>query len=170
MFKKAAIILVFIVLFAAALWVMFYMSKKTEMVSEAQNISVKAMQLEASQAEDEPFYVYKADSLSESCALDDKILCAVERVVKCTINPGLSFCDKDFVPAFVLGQSEEVEHPSEISFKVVKIKPIPESSDISVYTKSDCNALWFGLCKGTVVYLLSTDGLDWFVTNIYALE
>jgi len=170
MFKKAAIILVFIVLFALALWAMFYMQKKTEMVSKDQNFSLEAPVSEVSKTEDEPFYVYKADSLNESCALDDKIFCAVERVVKCTINPDLSVCDKDLVPGFVLGQNEEVERPTEISFKIVKIKPIPESSDISVYTKSDCNALWFGLCKGTVVYLLATDELDWFVTNIYALE
>lgn len=168
MLKKAAIVLMFIAIFAVALWAIFYMQKKT--VVEPETVSVLGARSETSDAADEPVYVYKADSLDETCALRDKIFCAIERVVKCTINPNMNICNKDVVPGFVLGQTEDVERPSEISFKIVKIKPIVDSSDISVYTKSDCNALWFGLCKGTVVYSLATDDLDWKVINIFALE
>lgn len=168
MLKKVAIILMFIAIFAIAAVMMFYMQKKAE--TESQGVPAHEALPVVKEEADEPFYVYKADSLVEDCALKDRIFCAVERVVKCTINPDMKACNKDDVPGFVLGQTEDVERPSEISFKIVKIKPIPESSDISVYTKSDCNALWFGLCKGTVVYSLTTDGLEWHVTNIFALE
>lgn len=168
MLKKVAIILMFIAIFALALWAMFCMQKKTEVVP--QDVKQETAFPVTSDATDEPTYVYKREHLEENCALDDKIFCAVERVVKCTINPDMNICNKDVVPAFVLGQTEDVERPSEISFKIVKIKPIPESSDLSVYTKSDCNALWFGLCKGTVVYSLAASDENWQVTNIFALE
>ena len=115
-------------------------------------------------------HVYNSGDLQTECSSDDKIFCAVELTVKCTMDPELAGCDKSVVPSFVLGKTEEVERPSEISFKVVKIKPITNSSDISVYTESDCNALWFGLCKGTVVYSLTPKDNTWAVTNIFALE
>lgn len=168
MLKKTAIILMFIAIFTVALWAVFYMQKKT-MVEPAENSVAGGLSSEHENAE-ELFYTYKKDNLSETCAMDDRIFCAVERVVKCTINPEMNICHKDVVPAFVLGQTEDVDRPSEISFKIAKIKPIPESSDLSVYTQSNCNAIWFGLCKGTVVYSLSANGSDWQVTNIFALE
>lgn len=169
MLKKAVIILMFIALFALGAIAMFYMQKKATSESvEATEVTVATK--EKQEAADEPVYTYKADNLSEKCAVDDKIFCAVERTVKCTINPDMSICNKNYVPNFVLGQTNDVERPKEISFKIVKIKPIPESSDISVYTQSDCDTLWFGLCKGTVVYSLTSAHDEWQVMNIFALE
>jgi len=170
MLKKAVIILMFIALFALGAIAMFYMQKKATSESvEATEVTVATKEKQQETA-DEPVYTYKADNLSEKCAVDDKIFCAVERTVKCTINPDMSICNKNYVPNFVLGQTNDVERPKEISFKIVKIKPIPESSDISVYTQSDCDTLWFGLCKGTVVYSLTSAHDEWQVTNIFALE
>jgi hypothetical protein len=56
------------------------------------------------------------------------------------------------------------------SFSITKIKPIPDTRDISVYTKSQCDASWFGLCQGTVIYSLSAKDGVWKVSNVYALE
>ena len=108
--------------------------------------------------------------MAAGCRAEDKIFCAIEQVIKCTMAPELEGCDKEYVPGFVLGKAEETPRPRHISFEITKIKPIPGSSDISVYTKSDCDAVWFGLCKGTVIYSLTQKDGRWAVTNIYALE
>ncbi len=113
---------------------------------------------------------YKKDELKDGCEVNDQIFCAIERTVKCTLNPSLSECNKNNVPSFVIGSAEVDVRPTEISFSITKIKPIPESIDVSVYTKSDCNASWFGLCSGTVIYSLSPRDGYWAVTNVYALE
>ena len=113
---------------------------------------------------------YKKGSLSEKCDAEDQIFCAIERAVKCTLEPQYSECSKDSVPSFVLGTAEIDVRPSELSFSITKIKPIPDSRDVSVYTKSTCNASWYGLCNGTVIYSLTPRDGYWAVTNVYALE
>ena len=164
MLKKTFTILGFILIFAMAASLIFYMQRKATLseTDTAKNISQSA-NLDIQ-------HTYTADTLQAECQSDSDILCAIERTVKCTINPELETCDKDLVPAFVIGKVEDTERPTEISFRITKIKPIPESTDISVYTQSDCNALWFGLCKGIVVYSLSPKNNNWAVTNIFALE
>lgn len=168
MLKKITIIALFILFFAA---MALYGRKLVlpEMPKDETVVSVANKTEEVSFKTDEK-HVYTSGDLQTECASEDKIFCAVERTVKCTMVPELDGCDKSVVPSFVLGKTEEVERPTEISFKVIKIKPIADSSDISVYTKSDCNALWFGLCKGTVVYSLTPKDNEWAVTNIFALE
>lgn len=167
MLKKIVIVGLFILFFAG---MAFYGDKlvapempdsvSSDTTQKVENVAVKADDL----------HVYNSGDLQTECSSDDKIFCAIERTVKCTIEPELDGCDKSVVPSFVLGKTEEVERPTEISFKVTKIKPITNSSDLSVYTQSDCNALWFGLCKGTVVYSLTPKDGEWAVTNIFALE
>lgn len=168
MFKRVVLVAGFILIFVLAAAGIFYMQAKHTAVKE--KAQAEAVQNTANfNAED--MHVYRADDLASGCSSDDKIFCAIERTVKCTIAPELSDCQGELVPAFVSGKTEDTERPTEISFKLTKIKPIPDSTDVSVYTESDCNAMWFGLCKGTVVYTLSFKGNnDWAVTNIYALE
>jgi len=168
MFKRVALVAGFILIFALAAAGIFYMQAKHVAVKE--QAQAEAVQKTADlKAED--MHAYKADGLADGCSSDDKIFCAIERTVKCTMKPDLADCQGELVPAFVLGKTDDAERPTEISFKLTKIKPIPDSTDVSVYTESDCNAMWFGLCKGTVVYTLSFKGNDeWAVTNIYALE
>lgn len=113
---------------------------------------------------------YKRGELNNKCEADDQIFCAIEKAVKCTLEPELEECDKSSVPSFVLGSVEDDVRPTEISFSITKIKPIPESVDVAVYTKSDCNGSWFGLCSGTVIYSLTPKDGYWAVTNVYALE
>ena len=169
MLKKVLIILGFITVFVFGIWCMTALQKRVlpEEVVVAE-VNQNESNLEA--YEDQKVYRYRAEDLQSDCLIDDEVFCAVERTVKCTISPELEACDVAYVPSFVLGKSDDVERPTEISFKIIKIKPIAESTDVSVYTESECNAKWFGLCQGTVVYSLSMKGEQWAVTNIFAME
>ncbi len=162
--KRGLILGSFILFFTAMLYVVFYMRGETEPVLTGSPMPVKEKVISDS------VHTYRADDVKSGCAAEDAIFCAVEQTVKCTLAPELSGCDDGSVPAFVIGKSEDVQRPSEISFAITKLKPIPESTDISVYTQSDCDAVWFGLCKGTVIYSLSQKEGRWIVNNIYALE
>lgn len=155
--KRILITFSFVLVFALGVYSLFYMKGKPEPVLNEQNFN-------------EELHLYKASDLNSGCASDDKIFCAIERTVKCTMAPEFDECDKKYVPSFVLGKIKDVVRPTEMSFQIVKIKPIAGEKDIAVYTKSDCDTMWFGLCKGTVVYSLSPKGEGWAVTNIYALE
>lgn len=118
-------------------------------------------------------YVYQAAELKEGCSSLDKVFCAVERAVKCTIKPELVDCAKGKVPGFVLGQAGGTARPSVISFEITKLKPLANENSLSVYTRSECDAEWFGLCRGTVIYSLKPDleaEGEWVVENVYALE
>ncbi len=162
--KKILILCLFTAFFAAALFLVYKMrgvsapSIETAVINGEKKITGDAV------------HTYRAEDVKSGCSAEDGIFCAVERTVKCTLAPELDGCDAGNVPAFVLGKSGEVQRPTEISFSITKLKPVPESSDISVYTNSDCDAVWFGLCKGTVIYSLTQKDGQWAVTNIYALE
>ena len=168
MIRKVVFICGFVLIFLLAAWGLFYMQKK----SEGQPVrQVKEAVVEKKEVKTDAWHAYQAQSVKAECLADDNIFCAVERTVKCTLVPEMEGCDKGLIPSFILGKAAEEDRPTEISFKITKIKPIAESSDISVYTDSDCNAMWFGLCKGTVVYSLSPRSDNtWAVTNILALE
>ena len=169
MIKRIFLVCFFILVFVLCAGVVYYMQNPVKVESKNPDIMVKNEVQNSVDAES--MHTYNLENLEAGCSVSDKVFCAVERTVKCTISPTLDDCDKDLVPGFVLGQTEDTERPTEISFKFSKIKPVFDSSDISVYTQSDCNAMWFGLCKGTVVYSLSPkDNGEWAVTNIFALE
>jgi hypothetical protein len=168
MFKRIAIVTGFIAFFAAMAMILFYLEGKDNGV-ETTSVAAENTEVQNVIKTDE-MHAYNAENLSVACSAEDGIFCAVEKVIKCTMKPDLESCNKNVVPAFVIADAEDMERPTEMSFRIVKIKPIPESSDISVYTESDCNAIWFGLCKGTVVYSLSPKDGGWAVNNIFALE
>lgn len=164
MLKRLLIVGGFLVLSGLAFGCLYVMNNKSidKVVKSASD--VKIVQDAAVE------FVYKKGSLKDDCAKDDMVFCAIERAVKCTINPDMEICDKESIPSFVLGKVEDDIRPNEIGFNIVKIKPVEGGRDISVYTKSQCDASWFGLCNGTVIYLLSPSNDAWKVVNIYALE
>ena len=164
MFKKVVVICGFLLVFGAALAVLFKMKGNDKPVLE-QNQPIEEVQTVS-----DSVHSYSINDLATSCQSDDKIFCAIEQTVKCTMAPDLEGCNQDFVPGFVVGKTDETPRPTQISFEIIKIKPIPGTNDSSVYTKSDCDAIWFGLCKGTVIYSLKQKDNRWAVTNIYALE
>lgn len=163
--KRVFILSMFIAFAVFCLWLVFVLTgnRKTEIVPLAVHSS-EEVEL------NDTLHSYKKDELSKKCENDDQVFCAIEKIVKCTINPELEFCDKGGIPSFVLVKTEEDIRPTEISFSITKMKPVPDSSDIVVYTKSQCNASWFGLCQGTVIYSLTTRNGIWEVNNIFALE
>ncbi len=164
MLKRVLIVGGFTVMCVVALYALCVMKGHSTSVLE------KAADIAVAQNVSDSVHSYAFDGLKEECATQDGIFCAIEQVVKCTIKPDFAGCDREYVPGFVLGKIEEAQRPTEISFAVTKIKPIPGGNDISVYTTSDCDAIWFGLCKGTVIYSLTRKGERWAVTNIYARE
>ena len=164
MLKRMLIVGGFTIMCGAALYALYAMKGQEAPVLE------NAADVTVAQSVSDSVHSYALDELKEECAAEDGIFCAIEQVVKCTIKPDFAGCDKEYVPGFVLGKIEEAPRPTEISFAITKIKPIPGGGDISVYTTSDCDATWFGLCKGTVIYSLTRKGDRWAVTNISARE
>ena len=163
--KRIFILSLFVGFAVFCLWLVFVMTgtKKTQITPLAVH-SGETVELS------DALHSYSKDNLSEKCENDDYVFCAIEKIVKCTIDPKLSFCDKGSVPSFVLVNTKEDIRPTEIRFFITKMKPVPDSKDIVVYTKSECNASWFGLCQGTVIYSLTSRNGIWEVNNIYALE
>ncbi len=88
-------------------------------------------------------YNYESGNLPQGCDKGSDIVCAIDMQVKCTIDHKLAECDP---------------------------KKLPKFTFIEVYTKSDCNGVWFGLCKGNIVYVLSNKSGSWAVKDLYALQ
>ena len=164
MIKRIFIVGGFVVLAICAISVLYMMNNKSiQKVVNTVNETKQEISIDKE-------FVYNKGELKEECIKDDMIFCAIEKTVKCTINPDMNVCNKDSFPSFVLGKVEDDIRPNEIGFNIVKIKPVEGSRDVNVYTKSQCDASWFGLCNGTVIYLLSPSNESWRVVNIYAIE
>ncbi|MBR5599619.1 MAG: hypothetical protein IKW39_06230 [Alphaproteobacteria bacterium] len=164
MLKRILIVSFFVLLAIGGISAIYFMTgdKKTNIGEIAKGKEITEVSLS--------FNSYGINNLKENCSSQDEIFCAIEKTVKCSINPKLSICKKGEVPSFVLGKTEDDVRPKNVSFAVTKIKPTAETRDISVYTKSQCDGSWFGLCQGTVIYSLSMKDGYWKVINVYALE
>ena len=117
----------------------------------------------------EETYTYKIGENKIACNKKDKVACAIDLYVKCTLNPQDASCDKKKMPKFVFMNDESLQRPTEMSFKIVKIKPI-DADVIEVYTESTCNGMWFGLCEGSIIYVLKAKNDQWIVKDVYAFE
>ena len=137
---------------------------------DTQTVKVEEQTVQAPKAAIEDIvFEYKKDSLSSDCNQESKMLCAVEFATKCTIDPDFTGCKESKLPKFIFMNDESLKRPTEISFKVHKIKPI--SADlVEIHTNSVCNGNWFGLCQGRVIYVVVPDGESWRVKDIYAIE
>lgn len=100
---------------------------------------------------------------------DNEAVCAVDLAVKCTINPSLNFCNKDKLPRFIFMDDEALGRPTKIDYKIVKIHPI-DMNTVEIRTKSECDGMWFGLCRGNIIYVVNNSLGEWVVKEIYALE
>lgn len=116
-------------------------------------------------------YSFSADSLTPGCDADSEIVCAINLSVKCTINPAFSECaaNKDYLPKFTFMEDDNLRRPSNLAYRINKIKPLEDGS-IEVYTTSSCDGVWFGLCNGNIIYSLSTVNGRWAVKDLYAVE
>ena len=114
-------------------------------------------------------YSYESGKLPEGCDKGSDIVCAIDMQVKCTIDPKFAECDPKKLPKFTFMEDDILQRPTQASFQIVKLKPI-DANTVEVYTQSDCNGVWFGLCKGNIVYVLSNKSGGWTVKDLYALQ
>lgn len=114
-------------------------------------------------------YTYDVSALPECCQLNSEMACAVEFAVKCTLNPDFTGCRQSKLPKFIFMDDESLDRPTQMSFKIKKIKPVAADM-VEIHTDSTCNGNWFGLCQGNIIYVLVPDGESWRVKDIYAIE
>lgn len=117
-------------------------------------------------------FAFTKESLTADCSQKDEQLCAVENAVKCTINPALEICGNLNLPKFIFMQDAGLDRPTEISYKL-KNKRVLVNNTVEIFTDSSCNGGWFGLCQGTVIYVLAkpeNQPTGWYVKDIYAIE
>ena len=164
MVKKILLSLVAIIVVAGTV---FY-AKQNNDVKQSKVVAQQSVQKQQVAIEDMVFD-YKKNSLQDECKQDSKMLCAVDFAIKCTINPEYAGCKESKLPKFIFMNDESLKRPTEISFKLHKIKPIAADL-IEVHTNSKCDGNWFGLCQGRVIYVLVPDNDDWRVKDIYAIE
>jgi hypothetical protein len=119
--------------------------------------------------DDETVYAYKAGELSEDCAFDSEMACAVDFAVKCTLEPTFKGCADSKLPRFIFMTDESLNRPTEMTLRLVKIKPI-NADRVEIHTDGTCNGNWFGLCQGRIIYSLVSSDKGWRVQDIYAIE
>lgn len=163
MFKKISVVVALLIVAGFSLSLLL----KSDNLINTQ----KESEIELSETLPETLFVFDKDSLKIECFERDKQFCAVEQAVKCTINPDLEQCHYLNLPKFIFMQDPSLERPTEISYKVIN-KRVLINNNVEIYTDSSCNGGWFGLCQGTVIYVLAKqeDKNDWYVKDIYAIE
>ncbi|MBR1605460.1 MAG: hypothetical protein IJ660_05085 [Alphaproteobacteria bacterium] len=120
-------------------------------------------------------YSYQHDNLHEECTNNNEIVCAIETIVKCALNPKLSVCDSKTMPEFlfyddsIFAQDDVEGRPTEQSFKLLKYKPL-DNHTIEIYTEGTCDHNWFGACKGNIIYVMDNSSGQWLVKDLYAVE
>lgn len=139
-------------------------SDETEQVVETKKISLNTM---PSIDYAKKTFSFSKNDLKEGCEEDSEIVCAINLALKCSINPLLKECEKDKLPSFIFMEDESLERPTQISYKILKMKPIAGGS-VEIYTQGTCDASWFGLCEGNIIYVMSQEQDNWFVKDIYA--
>lgn len=162
--------IIVIIAMLAVLGLSIFLYKKS-VPQSTPDISTDEEQIEAVVEEVLPdvIYTFNIENTAEECSQDNPQFCAVENAVKCTVSPDLEFCKNLNLPEFIFMKDPNVDRPSEISYKIVNKKVLPNNTT-EIYTESACNGNWFGLCQGTVIYVLAPAGETWQVKDIYAIE
>ena len=114
-------------------------------------------------------FSYDKDTLPEKCDKNSGIVCAVENTVKCAVNPQMADCDASKMPKFVFLDDENIIRPTHFDFKITKIKPI-DADSAEIYTVSNCNGAWFGLCRGDIIFVVRLKNGEWVVKDLYSIE
>ena len=167
MIKKIIVIALVLALFCWSLTLV----NKTEQENIATPTDEQEPAAHVEEALPDTVFSFNTQNLTSECSegLSD-MLCAVENAVKCTIKPDFENCAKLNLPQFIFMTDPTVERPTEINYKFIN-KEIQPSGSTDIYTESSCNGGWFGLCQGTVIYVLGQSKKGkWFVKDIYAIE
>ena len=167
MLKKIIVIAIMLILFGWSLTLI----NKTEPEKSIAKIEDGVVVAQAEETLPDAVYGFNQQNMTTECSdgLTD-MLCAVESAVKCTIKPDLENCTKLDLPQFIFMTDPTVERPTEINYKFVN-KEVQPNGSTAIYTESSCNGGWFGLCQGTVIYVVSQSKSGaWQVRDIYAIE
>lgn len=161
-------IIVVVLLLALFIWSLTLIKRTKQEVVVAETESEPVVQVEEKLPED--VYSFNAQEVPAECSEGlNEMLCAVENAVKCTLKPDMEMCAKQNLPSFVFMTDPTVERPTEMNYRFINKKVFPNGST-EIYTESSCNGGWFGLCQGTIIYVLGQTGGKWFVRDIYAIE
>ncbi len=114
---------------------------------------------------------FDAGQIKEGCEVDSEMVCAINLFVKCSINPKTTEClqAKNKLPKFVFMEDESLGRPTKQSYRILKMKAIAGGA-FEVYTESQCDGQWFGLCRGTIIYVMQPGQRGWIVNDVYARE
>lgn len=167
MIKKIVVIALMLALFGWSLTLI----KKTEPKQVADQTDEQETTVQVEETLPETVFSFNAQNVTTECSEGlSEMLCAVESAVKCTLKPDLENCAKLDLPQFIFMTDPTVERPTEMNYRFIN-KEIQPSGAIDMYTESSCNGGWFGLCQGTVIYVLGQNkNGKWFVKDIYAIE
>lgn len=165
--KKIIVIALILALFGWSLSLI----KKTDQEKVVAQTDEQESPAQVEETLPETVFSFNTQTVTAECSegLSD-MLCAVESAVKCTLKPDLENCAKLNLPQFIFMTDPTVERPTEMNYKFIN-KEIQPSGSTDIYTESSCNGGWFGLCQGTVIYVLGQGKKGkWFVKDIYAIE
>ena len=166
MLKKIIVIIALIALLCLSVTLVRKTKKTSNEITEQEEIISEEKETPIP----EEVFSFKKDTLTENCSIEDGQFCAVEKAVKCTLNPEFADCAKSDLPKFIFMQDPSVERPTEMNYKIVDRKSIGNNS-VEIYTESTCNGNWFGLCQGTIIYVLGQKPENvWYIKDIYAIE
>lgn len=135
------------------------------------NDSAAKIQSETSSIDKDTVFSFNAENLTAGCDCSSEMICAINKTIKCTINPDFEECAeaKNTMPDFVFMQDDSLQRPTFQSYQIDKITPRDDGS-IEVRTKSSCNGNWFGLCNGNIIYIMKYSDSHWIVADMYAVE
>lgn len=164
MIKKLIVIICMLALLGFSIYLITQTKDADRTVVEESVVEVEMPKLP------EQLFSFDKDSLDENCVEKEDIFCAIETAVKCTINPEFAACAKADLPKFIFMNEPGLDRPTEINYKIVD-KKILGNGTTEIYTESNCNGNWFGLCQGTIIYVLAQKPENkWYVKDIYGIE
>ena len=164
MTKKLIVILCMLILLVFSIYLVTKTKDADRTVAEESVIEIETPKLP------EQTFSFEKDSLNQNCSIDDSMFCAIETAVKCTINPEFTPCAKADLPKFIFMTEPGLDRPTEMNYKIVD-KKILGNGTTEIYTESNCNGNWFGLCQGTIIYVMAQKPENvWYVKDIYGIE
>ncbi len=165
MLKKIIVIVLLLALLCFSFSLIFKTKSNLPVViEESETAAVEEQNLP------DTLFAFSAADLNENCVSDEAMFCAVETAVKCTLNPEFAPCAKANLPKFIFMTDSSLDRPTEMSYKIIDKKSLSNDT-VEIYTESNCNGGWLGLCQGTIIYVLAPKPENqWYVKEIYAIE
>ncbi|MBR1904224.1 MAG: hypothetical protein IJ824_03490 [Alphaproteobacteria bacterium] len=165
MLKKIIVIVLFLALLCFSFSLVFKTKSNLPVViEESETAAVEEQNLP------DTLFAFSAADLNENCVSDEAMFCAVETAGKCTLNPEFASCAKANLPKFIFMSDSSLDRPTEMSYKIIDKKSLSNDT-VEIYTESNCNGGWLGLCQGTIIYVLAPKPENqWYVKEIYAIE